>query len=65
MLCPYVERDKKKNYVKKQAELKKKYDIKYPQCLENGGRELLDDAKKAKKQRMAESEEEDGEEEDK
>merc|ERR1712123_67679 len=39
----------KKKYEKKQAELKKKYDIEMPLWLENGGKELLDAAKKAKK----------------
>ena len=38
-----------KEYEKKQAELKKKYDIEMPLWLENGGKELLDAAKKAKK----------------
>merc|ERR1711862_134661 len=33
---------------KKKAELKKKYDVEMPLWLENGGKELLDAAKKAK-----------------
>merc|ERR1712130_85419 len=43
----------KKKYEKKQAELKKKYDIEYPRWLENGGKELLDAAKAAKKAKKA------------
>jgi len=39
----------KKKYEKKQGELKKKYDVEMPLWLENGGKELLDAAKKAKK----------------
>merc|ERR1712228_803419 len=46
------EADKKK-YEKKQAELKKKYDVEYPLWLENGGKELLDAAKKEKKEKEA------------
>ena len=44
-----VDEATKKKYEKKQAELKKKYDIEMPLWLENGGKELLDAAKKAKK----------------
>merc|ERR1712029_547307 len=43
----------KKKYEKKQAELKKKYDIEYPLWLENRGQELVDAAKKAKKDKKA------------
>ena len=43
----------KKKYEKKQAELKKKYDIEYPKWLEDGGKELLDAAKKEKKAKKA------------
>ena len=39
----------KKKYEKKQAELKKKFEIEMNLFLENGGKELLDAAKKAKK----------------
>merc|ERR1712029_735805 len=64
----------KKKYEKKQAELKKKYDIEYPKWLADGGKELLDAAKAAKKaaskgkgrgrpsKKQAESEEEEEEE---
>merc|ERR1712123_462317 len=44
-----VDESTKKKYEKKQAELKKKYDVEMPLWLENGGKELLDAAKKAKK----------------
>ena len=43
----------KKKYEKKQAELKKKYDIEYPKWLADGGKELLDAAKKEKKAKNA------------
>merc|ERR1712045_362341 len=43
----------KKKHEKKQAELKKKYDIEYPKWLESGGKELLDAAKKEKKAKKA------------
>ena len=43
----------KKKYEKKQAELKKKYDIEYPKWLADGGKELLDAAKKEKKAKKA------------
>ena len=43
----------KKKYEKKQAELKKKYDTEYPAWLENGGKELVEAAKKAKKDKDA------------
>ena len=46
-----VDEATKKKYEKKQAELKKKYDIEMPLWLENGGKELLDAAKKAKKEK--------------
>merc|ERR1712126_682743 len=71
-----VDESTKKKYEKKQAELKKKYDIEYPIWLENGGQELVDAAKKAKKaakagkkakgkasKKKAESEEEEEDEE--
>merc|ERR1712133_192552 len=48
-----VDESTKKKYEKKQAELKKKYDIEYPIWLENGGQELVDAAKKAKKDKKA------------
>merc|ERR1712012_1451017 len=57
-----VDEASRKKYEKKQAELKKKYDIEYPRWLENGGKELLDAAKAAKKAKKAESEEEEEEE---
>ena len=47
-----IDESTKKKYEKKQAELKKKYDIEYPLWLENGGKELLEAAKKAKKEKM-------------
>merc|ERR1712051_784247 len=69
-----IDESKKKKYEKKQAELKKKYDIEMPLWLENGGKELLDAAKKAggngkgrgrpKKKQESEDEEEEEEEED-
>ena len=43
----------KKKYEKKQAELKKKYDVEYPKWLADGGKELLDAAKKEKKGKAA------------
>merc|ERR1712236_52795 len=43
----------RKKYEKKQAELKKKYEIEMPLWLENGGKELLDAAKLAKKEKSA------------
>merc|ERR1711862_587243 len=46
-----IDESTKKKYEKKQAELKKKYDVEYPLWLENGGKELLDAAKKAKKEK--------------
>merc|ERR1711937_185637 len=46
-----IDESKKKKYEKKQAELKKKYDIEMPLWLENGGKELLDAAKKDKKEK--------------
>merc|ERR1712121_490380 len=48
-----VDESTKKKYEKKQAELKKKYDIEYPIWLEKGGQELVDAAKKAKKDKKA------------
>ena len=48
-----VDEASRKKYEKKQAELKKKYDIEYPRWLENGGKELLDAAKAAKKAKKA------------
>merc|ERR1712165_586549 len=45
-----IDESTKKKYEKKQAELKKKYDVEYPLWLENGGKELLDAAKKEKKE---------------
>merc|ERR1712045_33668 len=48
-----IDESKKKKYEKKQAELKKKYDIEMPLWLENGGKELLDAAKKDKKAKKA------------
>merc|ERR1712241_1048210 len=51
MLWRDVERGRRG--IKKQAELKKKYDIEYPRWLENGGKELLDAAKAAKKAKKA------------
>merc|ERR1712227_867916 len=48
-----IDEKTKKKYEKKQAELKKKYDIEYPLWLENGGKELLDAAKKEKKDKAA------------
>merc|ERR1711881_120957 len=48
-----IDESKKKKYEKKQAELKKKYDIEMPLWLENGGKELLDAAKKDKKDKKA------------
>merc|ERR1712105_184269 len=48
-----IDEKTKKKYEKKQAELKKKYDIEYPLWLENGGKELLDAAKKEKKEKEA------------
>merc|ERR1712054_565469 len=45
-----IDESTKKKYEKKQAELKKKYDVEYPLWLENGGKELLEAAKKAKKE---------------
>ena len=48
-----VDESTKKKYEKKQAELKKKYDIEYPKWLEDGGKELLDAAKKEKKAKKA------------
>eukprot|EP00092_Neocalanus_flemingeri_P004510 GFUD01004855.1.p1 GENE.GFUD01004855.1~~GFUD01004855.1.p1 ORF type:complete len:129 (-),score=57.28 GFUD01004855.1:213-599(-) len=47
-----VEEATKKKYEKKQAELKKKYDIEMPLWLENGGKELLDAAKKDQKRKQ-------------
>ena len=47
-----VDESTKKKYEKKQAELKKKYDVEMPLWLENGGKELLDAAKKAKKEKI-------------
>ena len=44
-----IDEKSKKKYEKKQAELKKKYDVEYPAWLENGGQALVDAAKKAKK----------------
>merc|ERR1712013_222692 len=44
-----IDEGDKKKYEKKQAELKKKYDVEMPLWLENGGKELLDAAKKEKK----------------
>merc|ERR1712156_1125030 len=46
-----IDESTKKKYEKKQAELKKKYDVEYPLWLENGGKELLEAAKKAKKEK--------------
>merc|ERR1711992_65494 len=46
-----IDEGDKKKYEKKQAELKKKYDVEMPLWLENGGKELLDAAKKAKKEK--------------
>merc|ERR1712198_81229 len=48
-----IDESTKKKYEKKQAELKKKYDVEYPLWLENGGKELLEAAKKAKKEKKA------------
>ena len=48
-----IDEKTKKKYEKKQAELKKKYDVEYPLWLENGGKELLDAAKKEKKEKAA------------
>merc|ERR1712025_936024 len=48
-----IDEKTKKKYEKKQAELKKKYDVEYPAWLENGGKELLDAAKKEKKEKKA------------
>merc|ERR1712045_470488 len=48
-----VDEASRKKYEKKQAELKKKYDIEYPRWLESGGKELLDAAKAAKKAKKA------------
>ena len=48
-----IDEKTKKKYEKKQAELKKKYDIEYPLWLENGGKELLAAAKKEKKDKAA------------
>merc|ERR1719418_521731 len=48
-----VDEASRKKYEKKQAELKKKYDIEYPRWLENGGKELLDAAKAAKAAKAA------------
>ena len=48
-----VDESTKKKYEKKQAELKKKYDVEYPKWLANGGKELLEAAKKAKKDKKA------------
>merc|ERR1712111_335253 len=44
-----IDESTKKKYEKKQAELKKKYDVEYPLWLENGGKELLEAAKKKEK----------------
>ena len=46
-----IDEKTKKKYEKKQAELKKKYDVEYPAWLENGGQALVDAAKKAKKEK--------------
>merc|ERR1712045_996183 len=46
-----IDEKSKKKYEKKQAELKKKYDVEYPAWLENGGQALVDAAKKAKKEK--------------
>ena len=48
-----IDEKSKKKYEKKQAELKKKYDVEYPAWLENGGQALVDAAKKAKKAKDA------------
>merc|ERR1712172_84521 len=48
-----IDESKKKKYEKKQAELKKKYEIEMPLWLENGGKELLDAAKKDQKGKKA------------
>merc|ERR1711918_54285 len=48
-----IDEKSKKKYEKKQAELKKKYDVEYPAWLENGGQALVDAAKKAKKEKNA------------
>ena len=48
-----VDEKTKKKYEAKQAELKKKYDVEYPKWLANGGKELLDAAKQAKKDKKA------------
>merc|ERR1712154_269446 len=49
-----IDESTKKKYEKKQAELKKKYDVEMPLWLENGGKELLDAAKKSKEREEAE-----------
>merc|ERR1711881_430147 len=49
-----IDEGDKKKYEKKQAELKKKYDVEMPLWLENGGKELLDAAKKSKEREEAE-----------
>ena len=46
-----IDEKSKKKYEKKQAELKKKYDVEYPAWLESGGQALVDAAKKAKKEK--------------
>merc|ERR1711923_626321 len=46
-----IDESTKKKYEKKQAELKKKYDVEMPLWLENGGEEVLEAAKKAKKEK--------------
>ena len=48
-----IDESTKKKYEKKQAELKKKYDVEYPKWLADGGKELLDAAKKEKKGKAA------------